>query len=58
MTARDGDWWGDRDMEQWEGSSLLQEEKEDEETLFYQEAFQDFDWNNSGRISTSVSSSK
>ena len=55
MTARDSDWWGDRDMEQWEGSSLLQEEKEDEETLFYQEAFQDFDWNNSGRISTSVS---
>ena len=29
---------------------------EDEVTPFYKEAFQCFDWNNSGRISTSVSS--
>ena len=29
---------------------------EDELTPFYKEAFQCFDWNNSGRISTSVSS--
>merc|ERR1712179_122038 len=34
-------------------SSMLQEEPEDEDTVFYQEAFKCFDWNNSGRISTS-----
>ena len=38
-------------------SRLIQEEAEndDEETFFYQEAFQCFDWNHSGRIATSVS---
>ena len=35
-------------------SRLLQDEPEDEETVFYQGAFQCFDWNNSGRIATSV----
>ena len=31
-------------------------DKEDGETDFYREAFQDFDWNHSGTIPTSVSS--
>ena len=40
-------------------SRLIQEEAEndDEETFYYQEAFQCFDWNHSGRIATSVSRS-
>ena len=31
---------------------------DDDVTPFYKEAFQCFDWNNSGRISTSVSKKK
>ena len=31
---------------------------DDDVTPFYKEAFQCFDWNNSGRISTSVSNTK
>ena len=44
-------------MEGCEMSKLIQEEadNDDEETFFYQEAFQCFDWNHSGRIATSVS---
>ena len=38
-------------------SRLIQEEadNDNEETFFYQEAFQCFDWNHSGRIATNVS---
>ena len=38
-------------------SKLIQEEadNDNEETFFYQEAFQSFYWNHSGRIATSVS---
>ena len=42
-------------MENWEMSNLLKDENEDEETSFYQAAFDSFDWNHSGRIATSVS---
>ena len=42
-------------MENWEMSNLLKHENEDEETSFYQAAFDSFDWNHSGRIATSVS---
>merc|ERR1712013_519788 len=46
---------GSKVMEGCEMSTLIQEEAEndDEETFYYQAAFQSFDWNNSGRISTS-----
>ena len=44
-------------MQDMEMTRLLQEpDMEDEETGFYQAAFQCFDWNHSGRIATSVSS--
>ena len=36
-------------------SNLIKEEKREEETPFYQAAFNTFDWNHSGRIATSVS---
>ena len=36
-------------------SKLIQDENEDDETTFYPAAFQCFDWNHSGRISTSLS---
>ena len=38
-------------------SRLIQEEadNDNEETFFYQEAFQCFEWNHSGRIATNVS---
>ena len=36
-------------------SNLIKDEKGEEETPFYQAAFNSFDWNHSGRISTSVS---
>ena len=36
-------------------TKLFQDENEDDETTFYKEAFQGFDWNQSGRIATSVS---
>ena len=42
-------------MKNCEMSNLLKDENEDEETSFYQAAFDSFDWNHSGRIATSVS---
>jgi hypothetical protein len=44
-------------METCEMSDLIKEEKGEEETPFYQAAFNSFDWNHSGRIATSVSES-
>ena len=38
-----------------EMENLVKEETEEEDTHFYKEAFDSFDWNNSGRIATSVS---
>ena len=38
-----------------EMENLVKEEIEEEETHFYKEAFDSFDWNHSGRIATSVS---
>ena len=38
-----------------EMSNLIKDEKGEEETRFYQAAFNSFDWNHSGRIATSVS---
>ena len=40
-------------METLEVSSLIKEEIQNEENSFYKEAFDCFDWNHSGRISTS-----
>ena len=42
-------------MEGCEMSKLIQDENEDDEITFYKGAFQSFDWNHSGRITTSVS---
>ena len=43
-----------RDMKGWEIYKLIQDENEDNETMFDQAAFQCFDWNHSDRIATSV----
>ena len=36
-------------------SILIKDDNEEEETHFYQAAFDCFDWNHSGRIATTVS---
>ena len=41
-------------MEACEMTNLIKDEGEEEETHFYQAAFDSFDWNHSGRIATSV----
>ena len=48
---------GDADtmMDTSEITNLLKEDNDEDETHFYKEAFDWFDWNHSGRINTSVS---
>ena len=42
-------------MEPGEAANLIREETQEEDFVFYKEAFDYFDWNHNGRIATSVS---